>query len=266
MVSVAIGEENVSAGPLFESLLRRADKARINGFLEANSTWVTLGSNPFNATNNSAVLVVTRPTATVTISNASPAVVTWTAHGLANGDPVMFSTSGALPTGLTASTLYYVRSSTANTFQVSLTATGAVINTSSAGSGTHTGSMGLVAGDTVDISDAIGGRGISSGHLKGEFDVSAVTISTFTITVAKAATSGGTLGSSFTTIRRVNGRGLGTVWVTANGADAAVRQTNLGTKPYNFRIKATGDICYDTTSNTASFATINAEGVNIVCK
>lgn len=80
-------------------------------------------------------------TTTVTITNASPGVVTWTAHGFLDYSPVYFTTTGALPTGLTASTGYYVvpGSQTANTFQVSATVGGAAINTSSAGSGTHTG-------------------------------------------------------------------------------------------------------------------------------
>lgn len=77
---------------------------------------------------------------TVTISNASPAVVSLTAHGLKAGDDVIFNTTGALPTGLTVGTTYYVISSglTADAFEVSATSGGSAINTSSAGSGTHT--------------------------------------------------------------------------------------------------------------------------------
>lgn len=80
------------------------------------------------------------PESTVTISNAEPAVVTWTGHGLAAGQPVVFSTTGSLPTGLTAGTVYYVISAglTTDAFQVSATAGGAAIDTSGAGSGTHT--------------------------------------------------------------------------------------------------------------------------------
>lgn len=76
--------------------------------------------------------------ATVTISNASPGVVTLASHGFAADDPVVFSTTGTLPTGLTAGTKYFVKTVlSANTFTVSATAGGAAINTSSAGSGTH---------------------------------------------------------------------------------------------------------------------------------
>lgn len=73
------------------------------------------------------------------ITNASPAVVNYTAHPFAINDPLVFSTSGALPTGLTAGTIYYVISDGfgVDSFQVSATLGGAAINTSSAGSGTH---------------------------------------------------------------------------------------------------------------------------------
>jgi hypothetical protein len=76
--------------------------------------------------------------ATVTISNASPGVVTWNAHGLAANTPITFTTTGALPTGLSVGTIYYVLAPTTNTFTVAATAGGSAINTSSAGSGTHT--------------------------------------------------------------------------------------------------------------------------------
>lgn len=78
---------------------------------------------------------------TVTISNASPAVVTWTAHDLKADQEVKFTTTGALPNPLVAGTTYYVISAglAANTFQISATMGGAAINTTSAGSGTHTG-------------------------------------------------------------------------------------------------------------------------------
>ncbi len=101
-------------------------------------------------------------TATVTITNASPGVITWTSHGLTANTPVFFCTTGALPTGLTACvpsvgspisannyksnpTLYYVVGSsiTANTFTVATSIAnakaGTAVNTSSAGSGTQTG-------------------------------------------------------------------------------------------------------------------------------
>ena len=75
---------------------------------------------------------------TVTISVASPGVMTWTAHGLAANTIVYLSTTGALPTGFTAGTTYYVRNPTANTFQLSASSGGASINTTGVQSGVHT--------------------------------------------------------------------------------------------------------------------------------
>lgn len=75
-------------------------------------------------------------TATVTI--ASPGVFTWPAHGLINGEVVVLSTTGALPTGLTVGSSYYVVGKTLNTFQVSATFGGTAINTTGSQSGVHT--------------------------------------------------------------------------------------------------------------------------------
>jgi hypothetical protein len=79
---------------------------------------------------------------TATITIASPAVVTNNAHGLAVGAPVYFTTTGALPTGLTVNTIYYVTNPATNTFNLSTTYANAVagtkINTSGTQSGTHT--------------------------------------------------------------------------------------------------------------------------------
>lgn len=76
---------------------------------------------------------------TFTVTIASPAVFTATGHGLIVGDRVKFTTTGALPTGLTAGTTYYVSAVPgANTFRVSATLGGADVNTSGTQSGTHT--------------------------------------------------------------------------------------------------------------------------------
>lgn len=76
--------------------------------------------------------------ATVTISNASPAVVSLASHGFSVNDRVVFSTTDELPTGLTAGTVYYVESvPDSGTFTVSDTVGGAAVDTTTAGSGTH---------------------------------------------------------------------------------------------------------------------------------
>ncbi len=78
--------------------------------------------------------------ATVTITIASPGVVTWTGHTLSNGDRVILSTTGALPTGLSPGVVYYVVNSALNTFRLSLTSGGTAIDTTGSQSGTHTAS------------------------------------------------------------------------------------------------------------------------------
>lgn len=74
----------------------------------------------------------------VTISIASPGVVSLAAHGLLANDSVVFSTTGALPTGLTAGAQYFVKTVlTSGTFTVSASSGGTVINTSGSQSGTQ---------------------------------------------------------------------------------------------------------------------------------
>lgn len=86
-------------------------------------------------------VTIISPSATVTMTIASPCVVTWTAHGLPDKTPVRFTTTGALPTGITAGQIYFTRDGTdsANALKLSLTPGGAAINTSGSQSGTHTG-------------------------------------------------------------------------------------------------------------------------------
>lgn len=87
--------------------------------------------------------------ATVTISNASPAVITdstscatgQTSGCIGIGQVVSFTTTGALPAGLSAGTNYYVLSAgytPSTSYQVATTPFGTPINTTNAGSGVQT--------------------------------------------------------------------------------------------------------------------------------
>lgn len=90
--------------------------------------------------------------ATVTITIASPGVVTWVGHGLQAGRAVSFTTTGLLPTGFLVGVQYYVVSPTADTFELAATVGGASINTSGSQSGVHTGYLTateIVDGDTI---------------------------------------------------------------------------------------------------------------------
>jgi hypothetical protein len=84
-------------------------------------------------------------TATVTMTLANPCVVSWTAHGLQEGAPVIFTTTGALPSAITSGTVYYVGNTPGtNSFNISTSvanaAAGTFISTAAESqSGTHTG-------------------------------------------------------------------------------------------------------------------------------
>ena len=71
----------------------------------------------------------------VTITIATPAVVTSTVV-LTEGAAISFSTTGALPTGITAGTTYYAYNVNGLTFNL-ITAAGSVVNTSGTQSGTQ---------------------------------------------------------------------------------------------------------------------------------
>jgi hypothetical protein len=82
---------------------------------------------------------------TVTMTIAAPCVVSHTAHGFVTGQPVVFTTTGALPTGITAGTTYYVVSRTTSgtsTYNLATSVANAIagtlITTSGSQSGTHT--------------------------------------------------------------------------------------------------------------------------------
>ena len=86
-------------------------------------------------------------------------------HGLSNGDIVSFTTTGAMPTGLSASTDYYVVSASTDDFELSLTEGGASISYTDAGSGTFT----IWEKKTLDLTQ--GGTATSSGFIELELVV-----------------------------------------------------------------------------------------------
>jgi hypothetical protein len=113
---------------------------------------------------------------TVTISIATPAVVTLATHGLHTGAPVVFSTTGALPTGITAGTTYFAVATpgTTGTFNIATTLAnalaGTLVNTSGSQSGTH-----RVTIPTIDDLPTVGSQETT---LYGGFAAIPVTITT----------------------------------------------------------------------------------------
>ena len=85
---------------------------------------------------------------TATISVASPAVVT-TTNQYTEGAPIVFETTGALPTGLTTGTTYYIKNYVAGVFNITDSA-GTLINATVAGSGTQSISVRAVNLTTIN--------------------------------------------------------------------------------------------------------------------
>jgi hypothetical protein len=170
--------------------------------------------------------------ATMTI--ASPAVVTKTAHNLENGMAVVFSTTGALPTGVTAGTVYYVINKATDTLQISTTSGGTAVNTSGTQSGTHTltpvsavvssttatifsKSHGYIVGNRIRLT--AGSSAALDGH---EFDVATKTDHTFTIAVPSGTASDLTTGLRLRRVKPpIYWTGTGSFVRAAGGVPAA---------------------------------------------
>ena len=105
---------------------------------------------------------------TFTVTIASPAVVTPATYVPANGTIVVLSTTGALPTGLTAGVQYYVVNAGASTFELANVPNGAAINTSGTQSGTH----------SVYVNS-----GITASVLNSTFKITKIDANSYTITV-----------------------------------------------------------------------------------
>ena len=103
---------------------------------------------------------------TCTISIADPAVITLVDHGFSVDDVVRFSTSGSLPSGITANRMYFVHTVLSDdTFTVSLELEGTEADTTSAGSGTI--SVGLVTGQAGDSEFALVSVGPEESRILG---------------------------------------------------------------------------------------------------
>lgn len=78
-------------------------------------------------------------------------IITSAAHGLSEEDRIQVSSSTTLPAGLSASTDYFVRDVTTNTFKVSTTKGGAAVDITDTGTGVHTF---VLKGKKILVSDA----------------------------------------------------------------------------------------------------------------
>jgi hypothetical protein len=131
--------------------------------LEHSISPLTTGSS--TSVKITSLLPITRDTllvgwnfsAVVTMTIADPCVVTLASHGLIDGTAVLFTTTGATPTGVTAGTYYFTRSVSTNTFNLYDTEAHALDTSSTIGrvvsSGTQTG-VHTMASYGIDLSSA----------------------------------------------------------------------------------------------------------------
>lgn len=202
--------------------------------------------------------------AAVTLTIASPCVVTPPAGQLpAVGSPVVFSTTGSLPTGLTAGTTYFIAGvdTAAGTFSVSATLGGAEVNTSGGQSGTHSianptynkatnnptfvevemVAAGGGGGGVSAVAGAAAGGGGAGGYIKARVLASDISSGNITVTINAGGSAGSNAGgdggaaAGTTTIALVSGAltcsgGLGGIGST--GASASKRGGNGGSNGY----------------------------------
>lgn len=107
----------------------------------APTGWLECQGQSISRTTNAALFAVIVPVInTVTMTIANPAVITLNGHGFAANTKFILTTTGALPSGVTSNSVYYVSATglTTNTFQFSATQGGASVISTGSQSGTHT--------------------------------------------------------------------------------------------------------------------------------
>lgn len=105
------------------------------------SSWLLCYGQAVSQSTYAALFAVICPNlGAVTITNATPAVVTLAAHGFVTGDQLYFNGSGTINTGLSQNTNYFVILVSSSTFKLATTLANAIagtaINTTGALSGT----------------------------------------------------------------------------------------------------------------------------------
>jgi hypothetical protein len=225
-------------------------------------TYVSAGSNGsptlfawiYNANAQFAAASFTRTvtSATVTWTSATPGVCTWTAHGRAANDPVVFTSTGNVPSGLTASRVYYVAGSTitTNTFSVAAYPDGPLLATSSTGTGTITGAYGVVAVSETAHTKRVGdpvyvGALATDTSFNGSYFVSAITASTWSYVSPGTAT--GPTGTGFVLASR-DIEIFGGEWY-GNGSN---QNDNAGTQVSTFLLQCVGGVSIHDTTFTKS--------------
>lgn len=125
------------AGTPVGTVIESASISAPYGYLACDGTAIS------RSTYSSLYNAMTVSKGTCTISIATPGVVTLSTHGLATGSNIELTTTGALPTGLTANTNYFVIYNDANSFWLATSFANALAGTKIATSGTQSGTHSL---------------------------------------------------------------------------------------------------------------------------
>lgn len=179
---------------------------------------------------------------TVTITIATPGVVSQTGHPFVTGDAVYLTTTGALPTGLSTNTLYYVIKVDANSYNLATSRANAVAGTKIATSGTQSGThtlfgcpYGLGDGSTTFTIPDARGRVLAGADAMGGTAASRMTLARSQGSYGNLGASGGAESHTIITAEMAShnhspvGTGGGK-FVTVDGS--ATTQTTIGSGTY----------------------------------
>lgn len=243
------------------SLIIAGAGARVVLFPTSPSNWKTTVVGDYQTTGTCPPPATT---ATVTITIAVPGVITWTGHGITGACAVVFTTSGALPTGITASTTYFVvpSSITTNTFQIATTVANALagtsITTTGTQSGTQTGTGGapLTTTSAADITGLSLSQGLWECRAKVGRTLGASTSVTKQIgyispTTATAATIGTTGSTVLSTAANVMGAG---------GTDSTIGPDRVSLTSTTNRFLGAQDTF--TVSTAVAYGTLTCDRIN----
>ncbi len=129
-----VSSQSANWGVPAGSILTMATNTLPSGYLPADGS--SLNSSVYGNLFNTLVKY-----SVVTMTIATPCVVTWNNHGLYASDAIKFATTGALPTGIVANTTYYVATAgfAGSSFRLSTIPGGVTINTTGTQSGVQSG-------------------------------------------------------------------------------------------------------------------------------
>lgn len=114
------------------------DGSRLTGITTGGPSLGLNGIYRTNAKNTRASVTICDHLTPFTADTAENTLDRGTDHGFLDGDPVYLTTTGSLPTGLSAGTQYYVTDIGAESMKLSATFGGPVIDITDTGAGTHT--------------------------------------------------------------------------------------------------------------------------------